>query len=243
MKITDISIQARNKDRVNISVDGKYAFSLDVFQVGELGLKNGREVTPEEIVKWEEESAFGKLYARALEYTMMRPHSAREVRDYLWRNTQTKRVKINGGRRYAVSGKQSKADDDTHGRAYETVEKQGVSKEIADRVYTRLEEKGHINDENFARWWVETRHQTKGISMRKLTAELRAKGVATETIEQTMQNCTREEKSEIEKVIAKKRARYAGDEQKLVAYLARQGFSYDDIRGALADSSDMAGLH
>lgn len=235
MKITDISVQTRNKDRVNISVDGKYAFSLDIFQVGELGLKNGREVTSEEIAKWEEESAFGKLYARALEYTMMRPHSAREIRDYLWRKTLPKRVRRQDVRDKKSSGRQDVSEDGARNADNAIVEKPGVSQEIADRVYARLVERGHINDGNFARWWVETRHQTKGISIRKLTAELRAKGVTTETIEQVMQNCTREEKREIEKVIAKKRARYAGDEQKLVAYLARQGFSYDAIREALAD--------
>ncbi|HCR55918.1 TPA: recombination regulator RecX, partial [Candidatus Saccharibacteria bacterium] len=42
MKITDISLQAKNKDRVNVSVDGTYAFSLDVYQVGELGVRVGR---------------------------------------------------------------------------------------------------------------------------------------------------------------------------------------------------------
>ena len=49
MKITNISLQARDKNRVNISVDGKYRFSLDVFQVGELGIKIGREYTDEEL--------------------------------------------------------------------------------------------------------------------------------------------------------------------------------------------------
>jgi regulatory protein len=69
MKITDISIQVKNKDRVNISVDGKYRFSLDIFQLGELGVKVGNEYTEDELTEIETESQFGKLYARALEYT------------------------------------------------------------------------------------------------------------------------------------------------------------------------------
>ena len=68
MKITDISLQARDKNRVNVSVDGKYRFSLDIFQVGELGIKVGREYTDEELITLEDESQFGKLYARAMEY-------------------------------------------------------------------------------------------------------------------------------------------------------------------------------
>lgn len=227
MKITDISVQAKNPNRVNISVDGKYAFSLDIFQVGELGIKNGNEVTPEEIAKWEEESTFGKLYALALEYTMLRPHSSREIRDYLWKKTLTKKVQR------PVSQRKSKIENRKL-TSSEIVEKPGVSKHIADRVFDRLEEKGYINDEQFAKWWVESRHQTKGISRRKLEAELRTKGVASDIISETIQKSTREEKSELQKVIAKKRSKYAGDEQKLIAYLARQGFSYDDIRTALS---------
>ncbi|HEU4830551.1 MAG TPA: hypothetical protein VFS65_00050, partial [Candidatus Saccharimonadales bacterium] len=74
MKITSLSLQARDKNRVNVSVDGVYRFSLDVFQVGELGLKIGKEYEESELLALESESQFGKLYARALEYCLMRPH-------------------------------------------------------------------------------------------------------------------------------------------------------------------------
>jgi regulatory protein len=216
VKITDISIQARNPDRVNVSVDGKYRFSLDILQVTELGIKVGNDYTEEELITLEDESQFGKLYTRALEYTMMRPHSAKEVRDYLWRKTRTTRVKAR----------------DTN----EIREKPGVSQAIADRVYERLLERGYVNDESFARYWVENRQATKGISTRKLVSELRSKGVDQSVIDEAMQNSPREEKSEIQKILAKRRHKY-DDEQKLIAYLARQGFSYDTIREAL-DSSD-----
>ena len=103
---------------------------------------------------------------------------------------------------------------------------------IADRVYERLVERGYVNDESFARYWVENRQATKGISARKLIAELRAKGVDQSIIDTAMQNSPREEKSEIQKILAKRRHKY-DDEQKLIAYLARQGFSYDTIRDAL----------
>jgi regulatory protein len=214
MKITDISIQAKNKDRVNVSVDGKYRFSLDIFQVTELGIKIGKEYTEDELVELETESQFGKLYSRALEYTMMRPHSAKEVRDYLWRKTRTTRVRVPDSNEYR--------------------EKPGVSQQIADRVYERLVSKGYLDDANFARYWVENRQQRKGISQRKLVAELRAKGVEQQIISEAMQNSPREEKSELIKILEKKRHKYDND-QKLMAYLTRQGFSYDAIREALAE--------
>lgn len=214
MKITGISVQARNPDRVNISVDGKYRFSLDILQVTELGIKLGREYSEDELAELENESQFGKLYGRALEYTMMRPHSSREVRDYLWRKTRDTRVKTRSG---------------------ELREKPGVSKAIADRVFERLVEKGYVDDTKFARYWIENRNLRKGSSARKLVAELRAKGVEQSIIDENMQNSPRDEKHELQMIIDKKRGRY-DDDKKLIAYLMRQGFPYDMIREAMSET-------
>lgn len=217
MKITDISLQAKNPDRVNVSVDGKYRFSLDVFQVGDLGIKIGKEYSEEELAELETESQFGKLYARALEYTMLRPHSSKEIRDYLWRKTRTTRYKSR--------------------KTGELKERPGVSQEIADRVFNRLSEKGYIDDEKFTRYWLENRNLTKGASRRKLISELRAKGVNQSTIEDQLATSLRDDADELQKIIAKKRSRYP-DNQKFTQYLVRQGFSYDDVKSALAENQD-----
>lgn len=195
-------------------VDGQFLFSLDISQVVSLGVKVGEEYSSQELAEIEGESQFGKLYTRALEYCLMRPHSAREVRDYLWRKTRETKYKSR--------------------KTGEIKSKEGVAPELADRVYDRLIEKGYIDDEAFARYWVENRNLTKGSSRRKLEAELRAKGVAQETISQQLASSARTDDDELRKVIAKKRSKYP-DEQKLLQYLARQGFGYDDIKRALSD--------
>lgn len=215
MKITDISAQAKNADRVNISVDGKYRFSLDIFQVGQLGIKLGKEYDESEIAEIENESAFGKLYARALEYCLMRPHSAREVKDYLWRKTRTTRYKSRDG---------------------QIKEREGATESNAQRVFERLIGRGYIDDEKFARFWVENRNAVKGASRRKLTAELRVKGIDSSIIESIFAVSDRTDDDELKKVLAKKRSKY-DDEQKLISYLARQGFSYDDIKTALLEEN------
>lgn len=208
MKITAISAQTRNPDRVNVSVDGKYRFSLDIFQVTELGIKVGQEYSEDELLALEQESVFGKLYARALEYTMLRPHSEKEVRDYLWRKTRPTRRKDGS-------------------------EKPGVAKEVADRVLARLKEKGYINDSHFARFWFENRSLRKGASQRKLISELRAKGVDQQVIDEALHDAPRNERQELQKVIAKKSSRYESEE-KFIQYLMRQGFSYDLIKEELS---------
>ena len=217
MKITDISLQARDNNRVNVSVDGVYSFSLDIAQVTDLNLKVGHELSDGELEKLQEESQFGKLYMRALEYCLRRPHSVKEVRDYLWRKTQPTLRKGQTGMNNPVV----------------------YSERVASRVLSKLQQKAYVDDDEFARWWVENRQLSKGVSQRKLTAELRSKGVHADIIAQTLEKTDRTDEQELRKVIAKKHRRYAGDRQKFVQYLVRQGFSYDDVVSALNDVEEV----
>ena len=211
MKITSITTQKRNNNRVNISIDGRYRFSLDTYQLVELGIKVGIEYAETDLVTLEQESMFGKIYGRALEYCLMRPHSAREVQNYLYHKTRSKRDKT--------------------GEL-----KPGVSSEITVRVFERLVEKGYVNDQKFASFWIENRSLNKGISSRKLMAELREKGVSKTIIEDTLIEAQRSDSEEIQKIITKKLSHYP-DEKKLIAYLARQGFEYNEIKQALDENN------
>lgn len=208
MKITGLSVQVRDNQRVNVMVDGVYRFSLDINQVAELGLRVGREYAEEELTTLEEESTFGKVYTRTLEYMLMRPHSSKELRDYLYRKTRPRRTRTG-----AIVP--------------------GVSAVVTQRVYDRLMEKGYINDEAFARYWVENRNLRKGISQRKLRSELLSKGVDISVINVVLQGVDRDDRSELLKIIERKSARYP-DEQKFIAYLVGKGFSYDDVKNTLA---------
>lgn len=224
MKITALSAQIRNPDRVNVSIDGKYRFSLDISQVIDLGVKVGRDITEQDLADLEQESQFGKLYSRTLEWLLLRPHSSREVRDYLYKKTLSTKFmpKPTRGKRSAEQ---------------RIIEKPGYAIDITERVFLRLQAKGYINDETFARWWVENRNAKKGSSLRKLGVELRTKGVESTIINSVLQESDRNDQSELAKLIQKKRNKYP-DDQKLMAYLARQGFSFDDIKTALQNQND-----
>lgn len=212
MKITGLTTQQKDPNRINVMVDGKFRFSLDIFQLADLGIKVGKDYDEKELIELETESQFGKLYGRALEYCLMRPHSSREVRDYLYRKTFSKKYKSK--------------------RTGELKERPGVSKAVTERVFTRLVDKGYIDDEKFARFWVENRNQRKGISSRKLRAELAVKGISNDIVERQLAKGERNDGDELQKIITKKRRQYP-DDQKFMQYLARQGFSYDDIKNAL----------
>ena len=212
MKITSISPQVKDNNRVNVSVDGKYRFSLDVFQLVDLGIKVGSEFDEVKLLSLEQESQFGKLYGRALEYCLMRLHSAKEVKDYLYRKTRPFKNKSGEVR-------------------------SGASLEITTRVFDRLLEKGYIDDEKFAKYWVENRCINKGVSFKKLKSELFAKGVSSLIINQVLVDSERDDKSELQKIVIKKRSKYT-DDKKFISYLARLGFDYEDIKQALSISED-----
>ncbi len=210
MKITAISPQVHDKNRVNVSIDGKYRFSLDIYQLLDLHIKVGSEYDEAQIANLEQESHFGKVYSRALEYCLARPRSSRELKDYLYRK-----------KRQTVDKK--------------GVIRPGITDSIAKRVLDRLVEKKYINDENFARFWIENRFVKKGVSQRRLKNELKAKGVDDSVIERMLADSERSDDDEIKKIIIKKRSRYDSDE-KLVAYLMRLGFSYGDIKTAIEET-------
>lgn len=209
MKITSISVQVKNPNRVNVSVDGKYRLSLDIYQLTELGVKAGQEIDDATLAELESASQFGKLYARTLEYCLMRPRSQKEVKDYLYKKTLKTRYKSRTGG--------------------EIKERDGVDRSITSMVFDRLTAKGYVDDEKFARFWVENRNQRKGSSVRKLRNELLIKGVANSLIDAVFSDGVRSDEEEIRKIITKKLAKYP-DDTKLMQYLVRQGFGYDLVK-------------
>lgn len=110
--------------------------------------------------------------------------------------------------------------------------------EDAQAIINKLITKRYLDDANFARAWVESRALGRKTSRRKLQLELKQKGVADSIISDVLQQTAFDESDALKQLIQKKRklARYAADEQKLMQYLARQGFGFDDIKNALQDS-------
>lgn len=118
----------------------------------------------------------------------------------------------------------------------EYLRRKDYDNEIARATLNRLIESGYINDLDFARRWIENRRLLRSTSKRKLNLELKQKRVSDEIIQQALVDDEIDERQVLRELIAKKRnhSRYH-DEQKLIAYLARQGFRYDDIKAALSD--------
>ncbi len=113
------------------------------------------------------------------------------------------------------------------------------SEEESTEILNMLSNASLVDDEDFARRWVESRRFLKPISTRKLTLELRQKGINSEIINRVLSADQTDELAVLKQLVAKKRtqSRYQ-DDLKLMQYLTRQGFSYQDIREALKPQAD-----
>lgn len=108
---------------------------------------------------------------------------------------------------------------------------------LIDRVLELLASSHYIDDAKFAASWVQHRTLIKPISQRRLRQELLQKRIPAEIIEQTLENTGLDDLEAVKQLIIKRAHRYS-DQQKLMAYLARQGFNYDTIKTALSELSD-----
>jgi regulatory protein len=86
--VTGLAIQKRNQKRVNVYLDGAYAFPLDLSVVLKSGLKNGQQLSDAEIAGLTAADDVEKAYNRAVNLLSYRPRSVAEVR----RNLQGKKT-------------------------------------------------------------------------------------------------------------------------------------------------------
>ena len=105
-----------------------------------------------------------------------------------------------------------------------------------EKILNTLINMGYVNDENFARAWVETRRLLKLTSTRKLRLELMQKRIPDPIISKILKEDQTDELEVLKELIAKQRSqtRYQ-DDLKLMQYLTRQGFRYDQIKQALSE--------
>jgi len=216
LKITDLRQGVKNQNRVNVFVDSVYSFSLDISQVVDFHLKVGMEISSEQLDEFRRASEFGKLYQRTLEWVLTRPRSERETRDYLRRKLSKLSSDTLKGVTSCAFGERPSL------RSLDSL------LELLPDIISRLKAHGYIDDYKFAEWYVENRFVKKGVSQKRLKMELMKKGVSSEIIEEVLSDSERNDEDEIRKIIAKKRAKY--DDEKLIQYLCRQGFSYQQVQ-------------
>jgi regulatory protein len=191
--ITALTIQKRHRERVNLFLDGAYAFSLSLDVA--LGLKRGQCLSQAEIAALQRADEIQRAYQHALRLLGYRPRTQMEIKRRL--------------------------------------HQKGFTPAAVDVALQRLNDKRYVDDDAFARFWLDQRQRYRPRGARAIGYELRQKGVDSEIIKQVLNDV--DEAASARAAIERKMNRWQGlDEatfrQKAMAFLSRRGFPYDVVR-------------
>ncbi len=117
------------------------------------------------------------------------------------------------------------------------LEKRDLSESQIEAVAGRLERAGLLDDEEFARYWVENRERHRPKGPRALRYELWGKGISNETIERVLVSIDVPDsayRSSTRKAQQLDHLDQGTFTKKIIEYLARRGFDYEVARETAA---------
>lgn len=211
-KITDITPQKKNNKRLNVYINGDFAFGISAQLKFEKRIEIGQEINNQKTQDLILSDQIERLQDKALKFLSFRPRSERETRDHLFRRGKLKEIKSD-------------------------IEKSQYEISIQE-VIKKLKRIGQIDDREFSKWWVEQRHNFNPRGQILLKAELRSKGIENNLIDELLQNDTEIQVQLATKAAEKKIKLYQKlDEKefkdKIEQFLARRGFGWSVVKQAV----------
>ena len=198
-RITALAPQRGRRARLNVFLDGRFAFGVNQEAAARGGLRVGMVLDDAGVAQLRDEDEAARFYGDALRYLSFRPRSTSEVERYLRRR--------------------------------------GADETVLTSTLERLHRAGLVDDEAFARYWVENRGLFSPRGARALQAELRARGVDQARIDEVLEEKDEGEDERAYQAGLKRLrllARCDEDEfrQRMGAFLQRRGFDYETTRSA-----------
>src|SRR5579863_4445966 len=123
------------------------------------------------------------------------------------------------------------AEPRTRAELAQALRRGGVPAEAAETVLSRFADVGLIDDAAFARAWVESRHHSRGLSRRSLSAELRRQVIESEEIREAVDTLDPEQEvATARRLVEQKMAGTRGQPSEVrvrraAGALARKGYS------------------
>ncbi|MBQ4458932.1 MAG: regulatory protein RecX [Clostridia bacterium] len=200
-------------EKIHLSLDGEYIATVNADYWFTCGIKSGSEVTPEQLEELLTESARRKMMNKALDLLSLRDYSRRELSDKLvtkaWEKKEQKDMDL------------------------------GSLKQQASDICDRLEELGLLNEERFARSYVDELIRRKHLSKSGLRTALIQKGVQRDIIETVLEEVDVDPVEQIRELLATKfKNRDLSDEKqktRTVNALLRLGYRYNEIHAAMGE--------
>ena len=82
-KITKISVQVKNKSRVNVFLDDEFVCGLDAFIAEKNRLKEGGQIEREKLLDIQRESEAQTMFEKCVDYINIRYRTEKEIKTYL----------------------------------------------------------------------------------------------------------------------------------------------------------------
>ncbi len=129
----------------------------------------------------------------------------------------------------------------------ERLARRNVPDDVAGPLLDRFEEVGLVDDEAFARSWVDSRQRTRGLSRRALAQELRRKGIADETARDVLAEVDPADEEQAARALVRKKLRSLRGvddttaARRLAGLLARKGYSAGLVFAVVKDELATAG--
>ncbi|PIZ64763.1 hypothetical protein COY15_04395 [Candidatus Roizmanbacteria bacterium CG_4_10_14_0_2_um_filter_39_12] len=211
--ITSIQQQKKNHSRYSVFVDEEFYTGIDEDSLIRLSLKKGLELTPQDLTKLKEESFFGLIYSKVLDYLSRRPRSVREIEQYVSQKLYDREVFVDSS------------------------EQEQKSAFIA-RIVEDLISRSYLDDHEFARWWIGQRTQgKKPLGLSRIVSELVQKGVSPEITKRAWDQSQLSDSFLVETVVETIKDKYDLSDPKqktrFINYLQRRGFSWETIKTML----------
>ena len=146
----------------------------------------------------------------------------------------------------------------TRAQLAQAMQRKQIPDHVAEGILDRFTEVGLIDDQAFARAWVESRHHSRGLSRRALSTELRRRGVDADDVREAVETLDLDQEAATARQIVDRKLRATRGQpfetrmRRLVGALARKGYgaalSYRIVREALeaegahdAEAAELAG--
>ena len=220
MKIVKLEPSQHRQGRWLVWLEDGCLVRLGEGEVVSLGLYTGKELSEEEGEALAAAAPQGRMDQRAVELLSPRPMSRKELVDKLSASTR---------RRRKPAGEDGPEPDPAVGA--------GAGEALARRAARppdRMEELGLLSDEQYA-GAVVRHYAAKGYGPRKLRDELYRRGVPRQFWEEALEQCPAQTDQLAQLVARRMRGLEPSREnlKKTSDYLARRGFSWEEIAGAL----------
>ena len=215
MKITELSPQKKRQGRFNLYVDDSFFCGISALTLTKENLYTTLEIEEERLEKILLLELENRIFERLVRNISDHPKTEFQVRRYI--------------KDLFYKKKGSWFSKDTE-----------IDKEqIEEKVIERLNEYNFLDDESYARLFVESRIKNKPRGKIILINELRKKGISKDIAENVCNELIEDEYSLIQKVYAKKYRDeiFTIKDQKKIQYLQRKGFSWDLIQKLITNDS------